>query len=140
LFPEIEILDEYELNKETDQEREENYEEESKASNINNTSRSDRPKQSIISRKYFLRFTHLGYDGLDDLKSGAVIDNLCEWPTCMREKQIRRQQLIEAESLSNISKDTRSVKNARAGKTGSAKKAPIVVKKLMNPVILYTEL
>lgn len=70
LFPEIEILDEYEMTKEVEQEYEEDFEEESKTSNAANTSRTDKQnKKSIVSRKYFLRFTHLGYDDHDDVKS-----------------------------------------------------------------------
>ena len=70
-------------------EYEDDFEEEGKT--VENTSRSEQQqktiKKIITSRKYFLKLSHLKYIG-EEVKNDSINDNLCEWPTCMRIKQI----------------------------------------------------
>lgn len=57
----------------------------------------------------------------------------------MRHKHIDKRVLVESDSQSSCSKDQK-IKNGRLSKNSSAKKSPVIVKKVMNRVIYYTEL
>ena len=77
----------------------------------------------------------------DKSKLGSITDNLCEWPTWMKIKQIDKKEMIESDSVSNWSnKEVKSVKNARLSKNSSAKKTPIIAKKVISRIINYPEL
>jgi hypothetical protein len=73
IFPEVMILDEFELVKGSDEqsENEEDF----------NTSRTETPKKALVSRKFFLKFDHHLQNGntsvcVDEQKNDSITDNL----------------------------------------------------------------
>ena len=142
IFPEIEILTEYEEIKveEEQSEYEDNFEDESKASQKENTARSEKSKKNICTRKYFLRFSHLQNDKLEEGKLRSGIDYLCEWPACTNKKYYGRKELKESESTVKINKSkNKSIKNAKTNKITSTKKTPSLFKKMMSIYFLEPE-
>lgn len=73
-------------------------------------------------------------------KTESINDNFWEWPTWMRVKQLDLNEIAESDSVSTFSKDNKGGKNSRTTKNSSAKKAPIVVKKVMSRVVNYSEM
>jgi len=75
IFPEIFILEEYEVPKESIEkaEYEDDFEEESKLSQIGNTARTDKIKKTILSRRYYLNLSHTN---IDDIPKETITDNL----------------------------------------------------------------
>lgn len=142
-FPEIEILDEYESAKE---EYEDEFEDIDKSipkmygefpvgyHSTKNSARTEK-KKYLVSRKYFLRVSHLDQESREHT---STADRYCEWPTCMRNKQIDKKLMADSDSTSNCSKDTKS--KGRLSKNQSAKKQQVVVKKVMNRVMYYSEM
>lgn len=119
IFPTIYILEEFENPKETiDQsEYEYDFEEDSKISQIINTSRTEKHKRLLLSRRYFLKLPN---PKIVSTSNGTdMIDNFWEWPTCMRIRRHDQNNLSESESFS--SNKEKNLRNSRLGKNSSAK-------------------
>ena len=140
IFPEVEILTEFEKSKD-DAEKSENNdkseEEESKIPQKLDTSRTEsKNKTTVVTRKYFLRLSNIEKSETEFSKAGASIDYLCDWPTWLQKKYYGRKELLESESVSKMNKiKNKSAKNSKANRSVSSKKAPSMFKKMMS---LYT--